>query len=73
MLSTDPLAREQFLTEAKMVMRLRHINIVPVYEVDEERSRPFMVMEFVEGNNLRDFLKVRQRFAVEEALNLSLH
>jgi serine/threonine-protein kinase len=68
--SSDPLQRERFLQEAKMVMPLRHENIVPVYEVDEERNRPYMVMEFVEGQNLRDFLKVRGRFDVTDSLRL---
>ncbi|HHM12893.1 MAG TPA: serine/threonine protein kinase, partial [Planctomycetaceae bacterium] len=48
----DLETREQFLREARMVMPLRHPNIVPIYEVAEERGRPFMVMEFVEGQNL---------------------
>lgn len=68
--SNDPLERERFLHEAKMVMPLRHPNIVPIYEVDEERRRPYMVMEFVEGHNLRDFLKVRKKFNVQESLQI---
>jgi eukaryotic-like serine/threonine-protein kinase len=68
--SNDPLERERFLREARMVMPLRHANIVPIYEVEEERSRPYMVMEFVEGQNLRDFLKVRKKFDVLESLRL---
>lgn len=68
--SNDPLERERFLREAKLVMPLRHPNIVPIYEVAEERSRPYMVMEFVEGQNLRDFLKVRGKFDVTDSLKL---
>jgi serine/threonine-protein kinase len=60
----------QFLDEARMVQQLRHVNIVPVFEVDSERERPYMVMEFVEGQNLREFLKVRKKLEVEEALGL---
>ena len=69
-LSTDPIAREQFVTEAAMVKPLRHPNIVPVYDVGEERNRPYMVMEFIEGHNLRDFLRIRKKFEVEESLRL---
>jgi len=68
--SADPLERERFLTEAKMVMPLRHVNIVPIYEVGEERDRPYMVMEFVEGQNLRDFVKMRKHFEIGESLRL---
>ena len=68
--SSDPLERERFLREAKMVMPLRHPNIVPIYEVAEERHRPYMVMEFVEGQNLRDFVRVRGKFGVDDALRI---
>ncbi len=68
--SDDMVTTEQFLREAKMVMPLRHPNIVPVYEVLEERHRPFMVMDFIEGQNLRDFIKIRSRLDVDRALRL---
>ena len=66
----DPVTTEQFLREARMVMPLRHPNIVPVYEVLEEVHRPFMVMDFVEGQNLRDFIKVRKSLEQTVALRL---
>ncbi len=66
----DMETREQFLREARMVMPLRHPNIVPIYDVAEERGRPFMVMEFVEGQNLRDFVKVRGRLDLERSLDI---
>lgn len=68
----DLAANEQFLREAAMVKPLRHPNIVPVYEVEKSRDGTYMVMEFVEGRNLRDFLKVRGTFSVEEALRWTL-
>ncbi len=66
----DLVTTEQFLREARMVMPLRHPNIVPVYEVEEDRGRTFMVMEFVEGQNLRDFLKRRKQLDVPASLKL---
>ncbi len=66
----DLVTTEQFLREARMVMPLRHPNIVPVYEVLEEHHRPFMVMDFIEGQNLRDFIKVRKRLDLDVSLRL---
>jgi serine/threonine protein kinase len=66
----DLVTTEQFLREARMVMPLRHPNIVPVYEVLEEHRRPFMVMDFIEGQNLRDFIKVRKRLDLDVSLRL---
>jgi serine/threonine-protein kinase len=68
----DMTATDQFLREAAMVKPLRHPNIVPVYDVERTRDATYMVMEFVEGRNLRDFLKVRGVFSVEEALRFTL-
>jgi serine/threonine-protein kinase len=66
----DLVTTEQFLREARMVTPLRHPNIVPVYEVLEERHRPFMVMDFIEGQNLRDFIKVRKHLDLLVSLRL---
>ncbi|MBC8351895.1 MAG: protein kinase [Planctomycetes bacterium] len=66
----DISQQEQFLREAKMVMELRHPNIVPVYDVGTERHRKYMVMEFVEGDNLREILKVRKKFTPIESVKL---
>ncbi|HIA18555.1 MAG TPA: serine/threonine protein kinase [Planctomycetaceae bacterium] len=68
--SGDLRVTEQFLREAKLQMPLNHPNIVPVYVVSTDRSRPFMVMEFVEGRNLRDFLKIRERMELKESMQL---
>lgn len=54
---TDQL--EQFLREARMGLKLRHPNIVSVYDVDPDVRNPYMVMEFVEGQNLRELVRVR--------------
>jgi serine/threonine protein kinase len=62
---------EQFLREAGMMQNLRHVNIVPVYDVGTEHGQPFMAMEFVEGRNLREFLKVRKKMTVDEALRIA--
>jgi serine/threonine-protein kinase len=62
---------EQFLREGKIGMKLRHPNIVPIYEVLEVPS-PSLVMEFVEGRNLREFVRVRKRLDPIESLKLAV-
>ncbi|MBM4090623.1 MAG: serine/threonine protein kinase [Planctomycetes bacterium] len=66
----DLTITDQFMREARMVMPLVHPNIVPVHEVLEERHRPFMVMDFVEGQNLREFIKRRKRLDLDVSLSL---
>jgi eukaryotic-like serine/threonine-protein kinase len=67
----DKAMCEQFLREGKIGMKLRHPNIVPIYEVLEVPS-PSLVMEFVEGWNLREFVKVRKKLEPVEALRLAV-
>lgn len=68
--STDMEQREQFLREARMVMKLRHPNIVPIHEVEEEKGRIYMVMDFVEGQNLREYVHAHHKLNVVTALRI---
>ncbi|WP_168211105.1 serine/threonine-protein kinase [Mariniblastus fucicola] len=69
--SSNDEMREHFLREGRMVMKLRHPNIVPIYEVDEDRGRIYMVMDFVEGQNLRDYVKAHRKLSVPRALGIT--
>jgi len=63
----DPKAVEGFQREAKICQRFKHPNIVPIYEVDSDGDYHFITMEFVEGGNLRDFLRIRPNVTPAEA------
>jgi serine/threonine protein kinase len=69
--SADHQTRDQFLREARMVMKLRHPNIVPIFEVDEFQGRIYMVMDFVEGQNLRDYVKAHGKLDMMVALRIA--
>ena len=56
----------QFLREGQMGSTLRHPNIVPIYEVHADRRQPFLVLEFVEGRSLREFVKIRKKLERKE-------
>jgi serine/threonine protein kinase/WD40 repeat protein len=47
---------ERFLREAEAVARLRHPNIVQVFEVGEDGGRPFLALEYVHGQTLAEYL-----------------
>jgi tetratricopeptide (TPR) repeat protein len=46
--------RQRFAREAELVAKLRHPNIVQVYDVGELDGRPYFTMEFVEGGSLAE-------------------
>lgn len=70
--SEDLEKTEQFLREGQMGATLRHPAIVPIYEVHSTGKDLFLVMEFVEGQNLRHFVKVRTKVDPMEATKLMI-
>ncbi|MGC1274897.1 MAG: protein kinase [Planctomycetaceae bacterium] len=62
----------QFFREARLVQKLKHKNIVPIYDMGSEGDNHFFTMEFVEGGNLRDFLAVRKQLSPAEATRYTL-
>ena len=67
-----PGQTDELLAEARMVGKLRHANIVPVFEAGEDGGRPFLVFEYVEGRTLADLLGERGAQPPEEAVRLLL-
>jgi serine/threonine-protein kinase len=54
--SSQPLFRRNFVGEARLVADLIHANIVQTYHLGKIREQYFMVMEYVNGVNLEQFL-----------------
>ncbi len=68
--SENPDQYGQFVREGQVGCRLRHPNVVPTYEVVSQGKTHFLVMEFVEGQNLSEFVKNRGKLDPFEATRL---
>jgi dienelactone hydrolase len=66
-LMNSPDLRERFLVEAQAAAALSHPNICVIHEVGESEERPYIAMEYVEGETLRDKLR-KGPLRPEEAL-----
>jgi serine/threonine protein kinase len=69
----DPLSDDEllqrFLREARAAARLRHDNIITVYDVGQHDQQPFMAMEYVDGTSLAEVIATRQPLALDEKLS----
>ncbi|KAA1260041.1 Serine/threonine-protein kinase PrkC [Rubripirellula obstinata] len=61
---------EQFLREGRMGLKLRHPNIVSILDVIPDIRTPFLVMEFVEGQTLRELVRIRGKLPADLSLRL---
>jgi tRNA A-37 threonylcarbamoyl transferase component Bud32 len=53
----QPSRIQRFLAEARATARCHHENIVVIHEVDEHDGQPYMVLEYLEGQTLRQWLR----------------
>ena len=49
----DPNFLARFQREARVVAKLEHTNIVPIYDFSEHEGRPYLVMKYIEGDTLK--------------------
>jgi serine/threonine-protein kinase len=70
-LSRNPEARARLLREAQAASRLNHPNILTIYAVEEADGRDFIVMEYVEGRTLREWIREGD-LGLDRVLDLAL-
>ena len=67
----DRMAVERFFREARAASALNHPNICTVHDIGVHESRPYLVMECLEGKTLRDFILSAQ-LTLQEVLELAI-
>lgn len=69
--NNDKALLEQFKREAKSAARLVHPNIINVYDVVVDSDKQFIVMEYVDGIDLKHYME-RHKLTIVDALDLSI-
>ena len=67
----DERALERFEREARAASLLNHPNICAIYEIEEDEGKPFLVMELLEGEDLKQRIR-GGRLDIEEALEIAI-
>ncbi len=70
--SVDPDRRARFFRMAKVSGKLKHVNIVTVYDLGEQDGRPYLVMEFLDGRDLRKIIHKGKPPTLEERVRIML-
>ncbi len=66
----DPAQSQVLLAEARMVSKLRHPNIVPIFEAGEQGGDLYLVFEYVPGKTLAEFLRDSGALSPVKAIGL---
>ncbi len=53
----DSVGRDRFTREAKLIAKLEHPHLLPVYDFDGAHDPPYIVMRFLEGGTLKKVME----------------
>jgi serine/threonine-protein kinase len=67
-IAVEPEYRERFLREAKLAASVDHPNVVTVYDVGDEDGRLYLVMQWIDGADLRQVLDSSGRLTPKRAV-----
>jgi serine/threonine-protein kinase len=70
--ASDPAFLARFQREAQAAANLDHSNIVTVYDVGQDGDRHYIVMEYVDGQDLKTMIRQKGRLGVDETLDITL-
>jgi len=70
--ASDPAFLARFQREARAAANLDHPSIVTVYDVGQDDDRHYIVMEYVDGQDLKTLIRQEGRLGIDEALDIAI-
>ena len=64
--------RRRFEIEAKAAAALNHPNIATIYNIEEADGELFLVMEYISGKSLKDYIDSKKSLSQDDALNIAI-
>src|SRR5215469_10153697 len=69
-MASNPVILARFKQELLTAHRVTHKNVIRIYDLAEADGVKFITMEFVEGNDLRQMLREREKLSPDEAVDI---
>ena len=70
-LATSPRARRRFLREARAAAAINHPNVVTIHAVGEHRQIPYLVMEYISGQSLRQRIRAGHPLPIIDVIRIA--
>jgi len=70
-LAADPVFRDKFFREARMLAKVNHANLVNIYDQGDDSGDAYIVLEYVQGITLRDALRENGALKTEQIIQVS--
>jgi len=62
---------ERFKNELKFARKIAHRNVCKMYDLNEEEETPYITMEYVKGEDLKSFIRKKQKLKEEEVIAIA--
>ncbi|NIN91733.1 protein kinase [bacterium] len=62
---------ERFKNELKFARKIAHRHVCKMYDLNEEEETPYITMEYVKGEDLKSFIRRKERLKEEEVISLA--
>ncbi len=70
--SANAASKARFFQEARLAGNIQHENIVSIFDFGEHDGRPFIVMEYLKGEDLRDAIRAGRTGSLMERIKIAL-
>jgi serine/threonine-protein kinase len=71
-IAEDESTIERFRNELKIARRIAYKNVCTMYHLAKEEKTPYITMEYVDGESLKDFIQKSGKLSEEEAIDITL-
>ncbi|MBQ5390643.1 MAG: serine/threonine protein kinase, partial [Clostridia bacterium] len=70
--ASDEVSVQRFINESKAVLMLSHINIVKIFDVSVKGENKYIVMEYIDGITLKNYIERKGALSVKETISYSI-